>query len=96
MKLARALLPLLLTTVPASKAEAQLVYVTGQRTLATLNNPVRITFTLPNRLNSSAGATMPVSFSNTFNVWLGGIVRPAAAQAMGAYATTVSITVAVQ
>ncbi|MFI5208998.1 MAG: DUF4402 domain-containing protein [Gemmatimonadales bacterium] len=92
MKLALALLPLLLIAVPATKAEAQLSYVTGQRTLAfggvmrgvakhilpgdpirsgqfefraTLNNTVQITFTLPNRLNGPAGATMPVSFSTT-------------------------------
>lgn len=92
MKLAVALLPLLFLAVPATKAEAQLVYVTGQRTLAfggvmrgvpkhilpgdpirsgqfefraTLNNTVRITFTLPNRLNGPGAATMPISFSTT-------------------------------
>ena len=138
----------------ARRAEAQLAYVTGQRTLAfggvmrgvakhilpgdpirsgqfefraTLNNTVRITFTLPTRLNGPAGATMPISFSttdgnlkgqgptsllivfnpkvantwnlvssNTFNVWIGGTVTPAAAQAFGSYSNTISMTVTVQ
>jgi hypothetical protein len=154
MKLACALLPLLLLAVPATKAEAQLVYVIGQRDLAfggvirnipkhilpgdpvrsgqfefraTLNNTVRITFTLPTRLNGPAGATMPIAFSttdgnlkgqgptsslivfnpnaantwnlvssNTFNVWIGGTVSPAAAQAFGSYSNTISMTVTVQ
>lgn len=154
MKLALALLPLLLIAVPATKAEAQLVYVSGQQTLAfggvmrgipkhilpsnpimsgkfefqaVIGSRVRIRFTLPNRLNGPAGATMPVSFSttdailqgqgpsspppvtfnprarytftlagsNTFNVWIGGTVTPGAAQAMGAYSNTISMTVTV-
>jgi hypothetical protein len=153
MKLAHALLPLLLLAVPATKAEAQLVYVIGQRTLAfggvmrgiakhilpgdpvrsgqfefqaAIGNRVRITFTLPNQLNGPAGATMPISFSNTdailrgqgptsvaitlnpkatnnynlvssntFNVWIGGTVSPAAVQAFGSYSNTISMTVTV-
>jgi hypothetical protein len=93
MRRAWTLVVLLLgSTAAASRAEAQISYVVGQRTLAfggvvrgvpkhilpgdpirsgqfefraTLNNTVRITFTLPNRLNGPAGATMPISFSNT-------------------------------
>jgi hypothetical protein len=153
MKLAHALLPLLLLAVPATRAEAQLVYVIGQRDLAfggvmrgvakhilpgdpvrsgqfefkaAFNNNVRITFTLPTRLNGPAGATMPISFSttdgnlkgqgptstlivfnpnatnswtlvssNTFNVWIGGTVTPAAGQAFGSYSNTISMTVTV-
>lgn len=93
MRLQMALAALLLGSAAAARrAEAQLSYVTGQRTLAfggvmrgvakhilpgdpirsgqfefkaVLNNTVRITFTLPTRLNGPAGATMPVSFSTT-------------------------------
>jgi hypothetical protein len=107
MKPVLALLPLLLLAVPATRAEAQLVYVSGQQTLAfggvmpgiprhispsdpirsgrfefqaAIGNRVRIRFTLPNRLNGPAGATMPISFGNADAIIQG--------QASGSIATT--------
>ena len=35
------------------------------RFLTAIGNVVRLTFTLPNRLNGPSGATMPISFSTT-------------------------------
>ena len=94
------------------------------RFVTAIGNQVRLQFTLPNRLNGPAGATMPISFSTTdaialgsgptsmpvtfnpnaaqtfnivssttINVFLGGTVTPAAAQALGAYTNTITFTV---
>lgn len=90
-------------------------------------NRVRLQFTLPNRLNGPAGATMPISFGTTdaittgnagnnnpitfdpnnsqsvqvvpstpMVVFLGGTVSPAANQAVGAYANTITLIVTLQ
>ena len=96
------------------------------RFVTAIGNRVRVQFTLPNRLNGPAGATMPISFSTTdaiavgtaaisvpvtfnpkgarvfvivtsttINVFIGGTVTPAAAQALGAYTNTITLTVTV-
>ena len=93
------------------------------RFVTAIGNRVRVQFTLPNRLNGPAGATMPISFSTTdafavgsaapvtfnpnnaqtftivssttINVFIGGTVSPAAAQTLGAYTNTITLTVTV-
>jgi hypothetical protein len=85
---------------------------------------VRLQFTLPNRLNGPAGATVPITFNatdgiatgtaptsipvtfdprvaQTFNivtsttilVFIGATVTPTAAQALGTYTNTITLTV---
>lgn len=96
------------------------------RFITAIGNQVRLQFTLPNRLNGPAGATMPISFgttdgiavgngptsmpvtfnpntaqtfnivtSTTIDVFIGATVTPAAAQALGAYTNTITLTVTI-
>jgi hypothetical protein len=101
---------------PVKSGEFQFTTAIGSR--------VRVQFTLPNRLNGPAGATLPISFGATdaiatgtapssipvtfdprvaqtfiivtstrILVFIGGTVTPAAAQALGTYTNTITLTI---
>jgi hypothetical protein len=57
------------------------------------NPRVQLQFTLPSRLNGPGDATLPISFNATDAIVIGGTATPAAAQALGTYTNTITLTI---